>query len=269
MSRYNSIVFSSLTVPSEYTVLQADERIEQSIDLFTSNIDNVQHAYEPSGSTAKIRALLEDSGKPGALERLTPSECIDQYAVSFLTSRNDVILVSQVTGDRNITLDWDYVTTTNVGERMESFSWICSGLEIHEPCRPKLDDIRKKADNWRPNGHRVKYCLSKPITKQLCRVNFNIPLAIGVILSNLVKMVVLVYIAIYLAPDRLLVLGDAIQSFVARPDTYSKQSCLASLRQIRHSPSRGSWIGMRVLTRVRKRWLSPVSAMRITVGAIQ
>lgn len=231
---------------------------------------------------ARIHKLM-DSYRAGELERLTAADCIDEYAISFVTSRDDVILVHELEGgkdddsnknsDRNITFHQTAYTQTFI-QFSEPFQWICnltvSDMIYPKPCRPKLDAIREAADNWQPNHHRIEYCLSKPMP-QLCRVNFNIFLAVGVILCNLIKMLVLGYIALYLSPDRLLVLGDAIQSFIAHPDLRSRESSLASRKIVRDTASQAAgkpWTGVRTLQTITKRRLTPVGTTQWTVGVL-
>lgn len=212
---------------------------------------------------------------------LTAADCIDQYAVSFLTTRGGVFLVHEFREDLNSTWGNDNLlgmtsaifSGAEGGPAYETWNWICrGGNHIDGFCQPFLDGIRENASNWSPFDTieaSVIYCLSRPIENQLCRVNFNIHLATAVIISNLIKMVILGYISLYLAPDRLLVLGDAIQSFLTSPDLYSRQSCLASMRLVQESfrPRRTGWSGARSLFPIRKRWITPVGRRRVGVGA--
>lgn len=261
MKSYNSVVFSSLTVPAQYTIIRSDGDVESSLNHF-----------DPKIVPASPR-LLDDLNTTGALERLTPSECINEYTVSFMTSREDLILVQDIPKGMNFSAEWESNSLEYLTSIPEVFHWVCGMADLYGPCRPRLDDVKADADNWKPYGHRVEYCLSKPIEQQLCRVSFNLFLAVGVIICNFVKMCILAYTALYLAPDRLLVLGDAIQSFISRPDVFSRQSCLASMRRIRNirnmaapGQSLTGWMGERTLFPVRKYWISPVGKSRVFVG---
>lgn len=275
------MVFSSLTVLPKYPVVLIDERGEHAPDrLLTLLLDDDRpiDATPISYSTRDqpVKDLLTDYRNGGKFDKLEVPHCIDQYAVSFLTSRGGVFLVHEVREDLDIMegqdflLDWDSakfdsLDSTGLGE---TFEWICRDLGREERCRPLIDGIRNNASNWQPFiDAPVKYCLSKPIENQLCRVNFNIPSAVSVIISNLVKMFVLGYIALCLAPDRLLVLGDTVQSFLSRPDPCSRQSCLASVQLLRNKRSRVTyWKGARVLLPTKKRWVTPVGKKRVRIG---
>lgn len=213
-------------------------------------------ALDQDGITPRIQSLIESSGRPGGLDNLTVSDCIDQYGVDYLTSREDLILIQQVSKPANESLRWETVDFPTVHH--EAYRWICPGMKINQTCVLSLDQVRANASDWRPYGHRVRYYLSRPLTPQLCRVNFNTWLALGVISCNLIKTCALTYMVLYLSPDRLLVLGDAIQSFLAYPDTHSKQSCLASVRHVRNSyhGNKGPWQGPMRPDSLPKHWIS-------------
>lgn len=254
------MVFSSLTVPAQYSIILSNGDVEHSLKQL-----------DPKNVQARP-GLMDDFNTTGVLERLTPSECINEYTVSFMTSREDVILVQDMPKGMNFSADWDNTSFEYLTSSSEVFHWVCDNVEIYKPCRPRLDDVKANADNWKPYGHRVEYCLSRPIEQQLCRVSFNLFLAVGVIICNFIKMGILAYTALYLAPDRLLVLGDAVQSFISRPDVFSRQSCLASMRRIRDMAAPGQrltgWTGERTLVPVRKYWISPVGKSRVAVGVL-
>lgn len=262
VSRYNSVVYSSLTVPLSYNILSTDERFVLSETILDSEFKHVELTSNKYIAEADVRSLLEESYNPAAFDNLTASECIGEYGVSFLTSRRDVILVNEPIEGQNLTF---YVQIADPMHQQDTFGWICSSFDAQ--CRPLLDSLRANTTDWQPHYHRVKYCLSRAID-QLCRVNFDIFLAVSVISCNLVKVAILVYIAMYLAPDRLLVLGDAIQSFLTRPDLPSGDNPLLSARHARHfsSYNRRPWASVSTLTSVGRRWRTPVSQARWAVG---
>lgn len=179
-----------------------------------------------------------------------------------MTSREDLILVHDVSEPYSSSLNW---TTAEFSGGEETFRWICnSTIKPDGVCQPFLGEVKRNASDWRPFGTRVRYCLSRPMEQQKCRVNFNIWLAAGVIICNFIKMCVLAYMVLKLAPDRLLVLGDAIQSFLTCPDLYSLNSSLVSIRHVRNSyhGDKGPWQGPRRLDPLRKPWILTLKAGR-------
>lgn len=308
MTSYNSVIFLSLAAPSQYNVIYADERIFYSEEAVQSALDNIHFAYPNTPERKQdVQNLLEASYRYRDFDNLTVADCITEYRKGFLTSRRDVILVHSFSSARQISIEWDQPTLFTQDE--EIFSWICS-FPVHTvhppdqtPCRLRLDAIGANVANWRPHmkyrwsseDEHITYCLSEPTT-DLCRVNFSIYTAVGVVVCNVVKLVILAYTALYLAPDCLLVLGDGIRSFLSRPDIYSKNSCLLSMTSLLYPTdivfksatniselasyilihilyiltpvdrdSKG-WAGGRELISIPKRWLSSVSDMRLILG---
>lgn len=105
--------------------------------------------------------------------------------------------------------------------------------------------------------------------KELCRINFNLYLAAAVLASNAIKLVIITFIAVRLSPDRLLVLGDAIQSFLSHPDPHSRSSCLAAANPVIDATklNNGTWVGVRRFDSFQKRqWMSSIYLTRWVMG---
>ncbi|RSM05201.1 hypothetical protein CEP52_006400 [Fusarium oligoseptatum] len=239
---YNSVVFSSLSTMN-YTVYRIGEQFN-----------------DPQSAEMIKRARNQK------WDNITTEECITEYGVAFLTSRSDVILVvdqKPKTNGSNIFDEWAKYHDLTVGEGCYStaYSWICPGMECDpQGCLSELGKYKKEANNWRPYQDRVKYCLSKP-REEICRVNFNIPVAIGVIIANAAKAIILLYVAFKPPEEPLLVLGDAIHSFLRKPDPFSKHMCLASIHDVK---TQGAWASIKPSRWVstRRRWAAAISRTR-------
>lgn len=79
---------------------------------------------------------------------------------------------------------------------------------------------------WQLDGLRVEYCLSQPVEEH-CRVQLSIVIMIIVIICNLIKMLIMGYIAWRRPSEPLITLGDAVASFSDDPDMTTKGNCLA------------------------------------------
>lgn len=81
----------------------------------------------------------------------------------------------------------------------------------------------------------VKYCLAEPIDR-ICHVGLSSALLLGVIVCVLVKTVVAVAVTVVLGRQGqapLVTLGDAIASFIARPDPNTAGMCTVGQREAR------------------------------------
>lgn len=158
MKSYNSVISESLGVPSEYNVVRVDEQTISSNEtlkaLFQSLSEASQNATPPDQSSGLWSFLLQ-AHVPGVLENLTTTSCINEYAVDFLTSRADVILVHEF--DTKYNLSFTPTKTFDTGfANTEYWSWICSTSNTQPPpCRARLDDVKAMANEWKPYGGRV------------------------------------------------------------------------------------------------------------------
>ncbi|KAH6889430.1 hypothetical protein B0T10DRAFT_404784 [Thelonectria olida] len=255
---YNSMVYASLSTVNYY-VYNVDERARWS--PASSIIDG-------QGATELFELAREENW-----ERLTPLECINGYATGFQTSRRDVLLVcgEGFESDQKDAYSKTYVTSGTVGSAPNSscgespFEWVCPNSGC-SPCQDLLPAVRKQADDWKPFGYRVKYCLSQPV-RQLCRINLSMPIAITIVCANALKTVVLMYAAFHPPKEPLFVLGDAVKSFLQTPDVFSRDMCLASADKIK-------WLGIQdcagpeFSSLKRRRWAAAASWRRWSMGCL-
>ncbi|UZP35231.1 hypothetical protein NXS19_003047 [Fusarium pseudograminearum] len=231
----NSVVYSSLSAYSYETFI-----FDRNLNLVETNNGLVR-------ATNFTKARFESRNiTVSQLDNLTNSECINKYGTTFQTERIDVILVvdnstSKIESKRTHKINSALPHNVRRNDRESDYDWICPNSIYQTPCHFQLPEIKRRPDNWRPlgrhgnseNNSRVKYCLSQP-APQRCRLNFDISLASIVLVVNLVKAIVLAFIVIRPPKEPLFVLGDAIQSFMTRPDENPRGSCLASARTVRN-----------------------------------
>ncbi|KAI5465240.1 hypothetical protein BGZ63DRAFT_347217 [Mariannaea sp. PMI_226] len=227
---YNSVIFSSLSA----------------VDYIVATTQKFQDLKD-----------LWNSAREKRLENLTVSECMHKYAVVFQTQRSHVLLVGEPGSGPNrqgiLSLS-TFVSFYHLGYR-----WICYSLSDY-PCRSMLPDLKKHSDNWKPYGTRIKYCLSKPKTEH-CRLNFSPPLVSIIIICNAIKAAVLLYTAFRPPTEPLLVLGDAIESYLTTPDPFSANECLISANNIILRDKKNS-TGPRKWVPVQRLWASAVTMRR-------
>lgn len=209
--------------------------------------------------------------QPLNFEHLTKIDCINQYATSFQTSRQHVLLVSRRPGEDT---DWSGIpryedslifdASTGYG----AYDWICKDANgpvgVDYNCRTSLPTGKDQA--WKPFGDEIDYCLSKQVDPH-CRLNFNPQLMAIVLISNAFKAAILLYAALRPPKEPLLVLGDAIESFLSAPDGASGGSCLASAKDVRQR-AKQDWVGPRVWVPVKKKWGSAITRRRWIMSLI-
>lgn len=84
---------------------------------------------------------------------------------------------------------------------------------------------------WKPYAQPVLYCVSETVHED-CQLNLNYQLAILVIIANLVKAICMLSIVWRHKGPVLITIGDAIQSFLDKPDALTKNICIYSTDKI-------------------------------------
>ncbi|KAL3457959.1 hypothetical protein BJX64DRAFT_292622 [Aspergillus heterothallicus] len=86
---------------------------------------------------------------------------------------------------------------------------------------------------WKVSVHTVKSCQAERVPQHF-RLQYSLPLTIAVIVANLIKAVVLCYMSFSRSDPPLLTTGDAVASFLHRPDCFTLGKCLLSARGARN-----------------------------------
>ncbi|OJD27458.1 hypothetical protein ACJ73_01148 [Blastomyces percursus] len=353
---YNSVVFAS-TVVQQYKVLVTPNVSDSSL----AASECVRFALD------KDNPDFLHSMPQGSFERLSPKECIETFAVDYLSDRSALILLTNELDNDNITV-WDAGTGSGPRspgkEGSRDYDWICQGedeldkcegdqidpenwkvtasplrakrLNIIAPsqngtitfnkntfakvspcyrqspiepdilCRDMetlyrylaknqtIDGVRdflRDAQNWQNSSwadaitveeisqcgylsdrenekakdFRIEGCLSEKIPES-CQLRFSFPIAIIVLALNIVN-VTCIFISAYDSRDDVfLTIGDAISSFLSRPDPNSRGRCLSSKSNVytraftASSGARYSQVNIPKRLPRRKRWFHSINS---------
>ncbi|RSL94620.1 hypothetical protein CEP52_012516 [Fusarium oligoseptatum] len=226
--------------------------------------------------TEKWEELMR-MGTSNKLTKLSNLECIRQYATSFQTPHQDVVLVTRTGLDPNLTgVATLYQFVNNyVGNIESAYEWICLGYygmgcpfdgfdKFEDVCRDKIPALEKVADDWAPFCQKVEHCYSQPIDEK-CQLTFSPTFIAFVLASNALKAAILLYIALKPPMESFFVLGDAVESFLTVADAFSSDSCLVSVDDIK-AKGHKDWSGARVWTPVKRRWAAAISRRRWKAG---
>lgn len=158
----------------------------------------------------------------------------------------------------------------------DPYEWLCPN-DWSDDCVAYLPTIQSqiKMDNWTVastsssgGGWKVDYCLAQKV-RQFCKLQYSFPLTMVVITFNLVKAAILCYMWFGMREAPILTIGDAIASFLRRPDPYTKGGCLLLNREAKSM----LWYSSRSIKKwplheprkyvgKRRRWGSAVSPRR-------
>ncbi|KAG0646007.1 hypothetical protein D0Z07_7768 [Hyphodiscus hymeniophilus] len=117
------------------------------------------------------------------------------------------------------------------------------------------------AGSWEVMDHPISYCLVEEVEEE-CRLQFSLIIMLVVILANATKAVVMFITWRQLRTPTLVTIGDAITSFLDKPDTTTAGICLATRRDI--LASKGQWKsqGAKQWIPVRQFWFRAASIKR-------
>lgn len=127
-------------------------------------------------------------------------------------------------GDWSVSsMPWsDPLLTSNVSHR-ENISWVKdTGIQRTEAACA-LDSVSAGS----LPALSVDYCLSQKVEEE-CQLLFSLPICIIVILCNIIKVVCMFMTAHDGRKEIFLTVGDAISSFLSRPDSTTEGQCLLS-----------------------------------------
>lgn len=162
-----------------------------------------------------------------SIQKLTTSDCIEAYATNFETGRGDVVAVSTAHNASNSLLwsQYAYPYTFNDDVPMsDHYAWM--------GYIPSQNEV----STWNIQGYPIDYCLSRLMDNR-CELQFNVFILLVVAICNLVKGVIMTWMALRYEAPRLMTLGDALASFLKTPDSSTNEICMMSSRNIR----RGKW----------------------------
>ena len=182
-------------------------------------------------------ALTRIQKLASGFERLDPSACITAYGDQFTLKRQDVVVVVSTdppTPENAVLgyLNWTYGDLQN--------PWIC-GTKTSSSLRLttlpidsfdcQTDSALAEVANWYMADQNVRYCLSELVPER-CKLQFSLHIMIVVIFCNLIKLVCLMMTGWRMKAKTLVTLGDAVESFLEKPDVVTEGMCLVEMREV-------------------------------------
>ncbi|KAK0259970.1 hypothetical protein LTR01_004511 [Friedmanniomyces endolithicus] len=157
--------------------------------------------------------------------------------------------------------------------------WICMDSEQAQgTTNCDISGARNNAATWTMLGAKIEYCLAQ-IAPSHCKLQFSMQILITVILMNACKSACM-FLTLYRQKDATLVtIGDALSSFLDRPDPLTKDRCLMAKVDVHNGPLRWRASGVKntpntkplpvtYYAPLRRRWFAGATVLRwcITIG---
>ena len=244
---YNSVVFSTISTHSyEVLVVTSDflsgapfgNRTQLDIDL-SPNSNTTHFGYGWTPDVVEIENIRRDisdfrqgQGK-SEWQKLDSKKCREAYRPELLSDRSDFLAVSPVNSTVTSLLYYQSRYYTHANN-----SWTCPHVSDltcgNSNC---LDSMcgNSTEDYFQLFSFPIDHCLSRRQTEK-CQLQFSLPIMIIVIICNLTKAVCMLFTIRHRLATPLLTLGDAVASFLKRPDIYTKNNCLSDKYNFRQRP---------------------------------
>lgn len=228
---------------------------------------------------ASLRRFYNDARDGSSeYEHMDSSECINAYATTYQTKYGDVLLIPPTDNGTN---QYAVVDSQSVFDppsyitgpflKGDPFQWLCPASP-NKPCSSYVPSIQSQADqgNWvvhvDSGDYRANSCLVRKVP-ELCKLQYSLALTITVIVANVIKGVIMLYMAITSAEPPMLTTGDAVSSFLHQPEDVTQRKCLVTQKQFQiynHYPLHGKNIFDKPVaySAKPKRWYTVVSLPR-------
>lgn len=208
---YNSAVFASISSNSYFAYSVSQSFLD---DAECRNCSN-DRPYTRDG----LLETLWDKARADELDRLSPSQCLNEYASIIQSDRRNVLLIASDANfpppDENTYMNgsrayWSDSFNADSAEgttsAADAYGWICSGLkpeyasnQDQVPCSDRVDEIKSATNAWRVGRYcygsaashtcvydslPVEYCLSEKAAPH-CKLHFEPTIAIIITILNL------------------------------------------------------------------------------------
>ncbi|KIW28239.1 uncharacterized protein PV07_07918 [Cladophialophora immunda] len=121
-------------------------------------------------------------------------------------------------------------------------SWMCSTADLLAGKACTSGKNSQAPSPWlvTPKNFEVDHCLSQS-TEEKCSLQYNFTILLIVIGCDIVKIIAMSAVLFMVSERRLATLGDAIASFLERPDPYTRGYCLLEQNQARRLSKKSLW----------------------------
>jgi hypothetical protein len=194
----------------------------------------------------RVLEMMHEKALNGTLVKYDSAACMAEYASTFVSKVRNVLLVSTDNNPTNNVL----ASASWTKSYAIPFDWICGDdyiAYLHPegvtPCT--LSIATSGAATWRALSHSISYCMVEPIVEK-CRLSFSLEIMIIVIVANMAKATIMILTCWRLKAPTLVTIGDAIASFLDKPDPTTAGICLSTQEDIQ----KGKW-----KNQAAKRWI--------------
>ena len=254
-NRYNSVLFATRSATDYGVILVSPQFLEGG-----------PWSKETWFGYLGANQIIYMQNNINSLQRLGNAACIQAYSGELISDWGDVLVVSSQTNHTETIFN----VFTSYLDKPHSGPWQCMSQSVGATSCD-LNSLAATANTWqlpsqifynsteglsRTDGQNVpvQYCLAKSV-KPACSVGVSFPILVVVIVCNSIKVICLL-LALLTKFQPLVTVGDAIASFMARPDDSTYGHCNLSALNVRDGDWKPNRYGAFKAPAIPKAWKS-------------
>lgn len=232
---FNSVAVTTLQA-NEYLVIPTTEEWMHGAAYNTSGLNHTSPYVNVTEIVANMTSLsLNTTSRPdwytvdglseAKYRNVSAKHCFDAYNDQYVSSLGNVYIVQ----DGATILGSGDIPELSMPDEYPSGKWRCHTSDV---CNDGYQNFTRNATYWQPYYRPVQYCLIEEVPER-CSLILSIPIAILVIISNMIKAICMGWmLRRYRRHLPLVTLGDVIAHFLDNPDPQTKGRCLLSRRAV-------------------------------------
>ncbi|KAK5677181.1 hypothetical protein LTS10_010370 [Elasticomyces elasticus] len=233
---YNSVVFSTLSANDYQAALVTEDFLRgawwNETRVLNNNVPSGIGALSERNVNIGQLHVIQQEAVIGNLTRLDNALCLEAYATTMYESNwKNVLVVTNLALNDTFIQAFEHGPTKNQNDML----WLCDarndpsvstcniGTLIAHPATwtiPNATQCQRLDEGCEMFAAHIEYCLAEPFQAQ-CTAQIATPLLIVVIIFNAVKVICIAMTA-FGADEPLVTVGDAIASFLAKPDALTQ-----------------------------------------------
>jgi hypothetical protein len=117
-------------------------------------------------------------------------------------------------------------------ERFPSNGWRCASHLIDRCDTGNEVEVALDRSKWAPYEREIRYCMIEQV-EESCMLYFSFPIAIAVIVSNLLKLVCMGMLVFrYRKHEAIITVGDAVSHYLGQPDPTTRGRCMQTRERL-------------------------------------
>ncbi|PLN76236.1 hypothetical protein BDW42DRAFT_188808 [Aspergillus taichungensis] len=231
---YNSAVFPSITT-KQYGIVVLPDDLGENESLTKDDYETGVFLQQVGEDPAHVRAEYRD----GTFKRHSLSECVEQYNNEYNTKKGTLLLVAdrEYFDESSSLSQWE--TLMGAGGRNwltglnEGYWQTNNSIAVHTGHWNYADWSFRDPMNGRTNNstwqdYDAFYSSRLGLEDEKCQLYFSLPICLAVVICNIIKVICMYLTARTDRTGVLLTVGDALSSFLDKPDRMTKGRCFLS-----------------------------------------